>query len=111
MVSKAIRFWGVAWGLCLAPMLAHAGAVANLVQIEFEAGQTTYAPGAKGTVRFSASDYAFGGGRFAYLTVAVLPIGAPFHNPRPGDTAAWDVYGLLMPPICPCSATPRSRMK
>jgi hypothetical protein len=66
MTSRALRLW-LLWLACQLPMLALAGAVANLTQVEFESGQTTFAPGAKGTVRFMASDYAFGGGQFAYI--------------------------------------------
>jgi hypothetical protein len=95
MTSRAFRLCMVC-AVCLLPMMVHAGVVANLTQIEFESGQTTFAPGSKGTVRFMASYYAFGGGQFAYLTVAVVPIGSPLLNPRLTDTVKWDVYGVLI---------------
>jgi hypothetical protein len=76
--------------------------VANLTQIEFDGNQRTFAPGARGTVRFMASDYAFGGGQFAYLVVAITPLNAPIKDPKPQDTSSWDVYGILMrTPVMP----------
>lgn len=95
MTSTTLRKWAV-WIVCQVPLVALAGAVANLTQIEFEANQKTFAPGAQGTVRFMASDYAFGGGQFAYMVVAIAPLNSPVSNPRREDTARWDIYGILM---------------
>jgi hypothetical protein len=96
MTSRYLWRWLSVLVASLLPLWAVAGAVANLTQIEFEGNQRTFAPGAQGTVRFMASDYAFGGGQFAYLAVAITPLNAPIRNPSPQDTSNWDVYGILM---------------
>lgn len=96
MTSRYLWRWFSALVAILFPLWAFAGAVANLTQIEFEGNQKSFTPGAQGTVRFMASDYAFGGGQFAYLVVAIVPLNAPIKNPSLQDTSNWDVYGILM---------------
>lgn len=96
MTSRSMMRWICAVAVSFLPLCAVAGAVANLTQIEFEGNQKTFAPGAQGTVRFMASDYAFGGKQFAYLAVAITPLNAPIKDPKMQDASAWDVYGVLM---------------
>jgi hypothetical protein len=96
MTSRSLRLLLSIVATALLPLSAIGGAVANLTQVEFEAGRTSFAPGGKGTVRFMASDYAFGGGQFAYVAVAITPLNANIQAPQPQDAAKWNVYGILL---------------
>jgi hypothetical protein len=96
MISRALRHWLAAIALASLPLWAVGGAVANLTRVEFDGGQTTFAPGAKGTVRFMAIDYAFGGGQYAYMALAVVPIVSSIRKPTRPEIERWDVYGMLM---------------
>lgn len=96
MTSRSLWRWLWAVVASLLSPYAVAGAVANLTQIEFEGNQKIFAPGARGTVRFMANDYAFGGGQFAYMAVAITPLNAPIKNPKSQDTSTWEIYGILM---------------
>ena len=101
MSAKALWRWSGVAGLALLPLCALAGG-ADFRDVEFDGGQQTFAPGARGTVRFRTEEYAFGGGQYAYLALAIAPSNASIADPKPQDAAHWDVYGMLMrSPVMP----------
>jgi Caspase domain len=99
--KRVTRVRLIPWCVCalvaaLLPAVALAGMAGNPENIEFDNNQKVYSPSATGTVRFRADEYAFGGGKFAYLAVAIAPLNSPIANPRPQHTTSWDVYGILV---------------
>lgn len=109
MLSHLVWRWLFVVAASLVSLCAVAGKGGNLTQIEFEGNQKIFAPGAQGTVRFMASDYAFGGREFAYFVVAITPVDAPITNPTLRDMSNWDVYGILLrtPRILPFAEVSR----